>query len=278
MTSKLKQVASEASELAYKIKRMTERVAAGCIPSPTRRFEIGEQVSYGNHVTTEIIASYDDHFYAAEVTKTTRAKGGDTQSKEKAIVLWTDLFSLKKQAETHFATKSPVELTFSNRSIDSLLNLAYSFGAEMNPSYQRPLTWDASDKESLIESIFAGIDIGKLAFAKNAHEANKKGYEVIDGKQRLSTLLAFYEDRFCYRDTLYSMLSNSDKLAFIEHPVQTCILENCSLKGRLDAFIAINTRGKDISHAHVQQVIAMRADLDELDGNDLSTENFSQRR
>lgn len=247
-----------------RISRMKSRVDAGCIPSPTRRFEVGETIEYGRHAQVKIVTSYDNLFYEVECSGVSASTGGDEHGKLKCLVSWTELFHLNGQKETSFTNKSPLRLNFSNRSIESVLNMAYSFGADINPSYQRPLTWTMSDKESLIESIFNCIDIGKLAFAKNAYEENKKSYDVVDGKQRLSTLLDFYEDRFRYRGEFYSRLSNSDKYTFLEHSIQVCILENCSLKDQMDAFIAINTRGKDVSQEHVLRVIGMREELDDI--------------
>lgn len=64
--------------------------------------------------------------------------------------------------------------------VDSPLNLT--------PSYQRGDVWSAADRSALIESILRGIPLPSIILLK------KKGnepHEVVDGKQRLTTILRF---------------------------------------------------------------------------------------
>nr|WP_279671485.1 DUF262 domain-containing protein [Flexivirga meconopsidis] len=64
--------------------------------------------------------------------------------------------------------------------VDSPLNLT--------PSYQRGDVWSASDRSALIESILRGIPLPSIILLR------KKGsepHEVVDGKQRLTTILRF---------------------------------------------------------------------------------------
>jgi hypothetical protein len=82
-------------------------------------------------------------------------------------------------------------LHYSQRSLDGLVHMFYSFGINMDPDYQRGLVWTLEDKQALIESIFDDVDIGKFVFAQRPFEANAPGYEIIDGKQRLSALIDF---------------------------------------------------------------------------------------
>jgi Protein of unknown function DUF262 len=65
-------------------------------------------------------------------------------------------------------------------------------GGEINiaPEYQRHFVWDKERESELIESIFLGIPVPSLYMA-----ANKDGtWEVVDGVQRLSTLVHFCGD------------------------------------------------------------------------------------
>jgi hypothetical protein len=70
---------------------------------------------------------------------------------------------------------------FSDRASRGKLNLS--------PSYQRGDVWPTSDAQMLIESILRGIPLPSVIILKP--EAHDAPYEVVDGKQRLTTILRF---------------------------------------------------------------------------------------
>jgi len=65
---------------------------------------------------------------------------------------------------------------------DGKLNLA--------PSYQRGDVWGTSSRQLLIESILRGIPLPSVILLKSPDSASR-GYEVVDGKQRLTSILRF---------------------------------------------------------------------------------------
>lgn len=68
----------------------------------------------------------------------------------------------------------------------------------LNPEYQRNVIWDKSKKTAFIESLFMGIIIPPVYVVEipgdNILEENT--YEVVDGKQRLSTIESFIKSGF----------------------------------------------------------------------------------
>jgi hypothetical protein len=70
---------------------------------------------------------------------------------------------------------------FSDRASRNRLNLS--------PSYQRGDVWPLSDAQMLIESILRGIPLPSVIILKPL--ASDAPYEVVDGKQRLTTILRF---------------------------------------------------------------------------------------
>lgn len=100
-------------------------------------------------------------------------------------------------------------LDFRQGSISTLLNLYYFQGVNMNPIYQRGLVWNEQDKESLIESIFLGANIGLFIFRDSNGKLDEPWNEIVDGKQRLSTIVDFFENRFRYRGYLYDLICTS---------------------------------------------------------------------
>jgi hypothetical protein len=84
------------------------------------------------------------------------------------------------------------ELDSQPKSIQSL----YSWYAEdklfVNRRYQRKLVWTLVEKQRLVESIMRKYPIPAILLA----ERDEGGYEVIDGLQRLHTLVSFIETAF----------------------------------------------------------------------------------
>jgi hypothetical protein len=78
------------------------------------------------------------------------------------------------------ATTWPIN-EFSDRASRNKLNLS--------PSYQRGDVWPTSDAQMLIESILRGIPLPSVIILKP--EGAGAPYEVVDGKQRLTTILRF---------------------------------------------------------------------------------------
>ena len=135
-------------------------------------------------------------------------------------------------------------------------------GIDFDVEYQREHVWELEDKVSLIDSIFNNVDIGKFVLVQRNTSTAGRYYEVIDGKQRLTALCEFYEDRFPYRGVYFSQLSHKDKYKFEEHPITYGYLENPDLRGIYETFIKMNTCGKPMNHKHIEKVKALLKDLD----------------
>ena len=59
------------------------------------------------------------------------------------------------------------------------------------PLSQRRILWDTVQQSRLIESFIINIPVPPLVF----YEQEYKSYEVIDGKQRINTIQAFYQNQ-----------------------------------------------------------------------------------
>jgi len=65
---------------------------------------------------------------------------------------------------------------------------------ELNPPYQRRPVWKTKDRKLLLSSIFYGMPVPALIFHKRFDQKKKKEiYDVLDGKQRIETILHFVE-------------------------------------------------------------------------------------
>ena len=157
------------------------------------------------------------------------------------------------RGETTFSKEDNIDIRFYNTSLDSLLNKFYLSGVEMNPPYQRGYVWDDKDKESLLDSIFNHIEIGKFAFIRRdySHEIE---YEILDGKQRLSTLLDFYENRLTYKGVYYNDLSFKDRYTFLNADVTIGETGNFEMEQIYKYFYTLNKAGKVMDEEHLNMI------------------------
>lgn len=91
---------------------------------------------------------------------------------------------LLKQLES---AQSQVRADGYEMSIGELISIYEKGEIEISPSYQRLFRWSLEQKSSFIESILIGIPIPPLFVFQNADGR----WELVDGLQRLSTLLEF---------------------------------------------------------------------------------------
>lgn len=76
-----------------------------------------------------------------------------------------------------------------------MFNVYYGNGELKIPEFQRELVWTKSQKQLLIDSVLKDYDIPKLYF-QDKEEDNKIVFYVIDGQQRLMSILDFVNNVF----------------------------------------------------------------------------------
>lgn len=80
-------------------------------------------------------------------------------------------------------------------------NAKQSDTLRLDPEYQRRAVWKLKTKMLLIDSLARGVPIGAITLYADDSQGFTT-YEVIDGKQRLSTLLAYVADEFSVETTM----------------------------------------------------------------------------
>lgn len=144
--------------------------------------------------------------------------------------------------------------------VRQLVDMVANKEIEIAPEYQRHFVWDENRESELIESIFLGIPVPSLFMA-----TNKDGtWEVVDGVQRLSTLLHFYgsapllkaigreqpltvkglEKLSTLNGLTLDKLPKSQQLSFLLRPLRVTTLNDRSdLDVRYELFERLNTGG-----------------------------------
>lgn len=82
------------------------------------------------------------------------------------------------------------------------------------PDYQRKYIWDFNKRSKLIESFMINIPVPPVFL----YESSFSKYEVVDGRQRISTLLEFYNNKFAL--TNLEIFTELNGLKYEELPIE----------------------------------------------------------
>lgn len=234
-----------------------ERV--GQAPNERKVFILGEPVyvTNGGFISAVISDVIEEGIYEVEVIyEANKSYSNDKYiSTRKRIIGWYDIFKLAKE-DCNIEVGEDLRLQFMQQSVGSLVSsYIINFGVDFNPSYQRGLVWDLVDEQKLIESIFNRVDIGKFVFIHLGYSGNI-GYEILDGKQRLTALYRFYTDQFTYKGYYYSELPWKLKYIFEDTSVAVAVTKKDNLKEKdiLNYFLKLNTSGKPMDISHLDKI------------------------
>lgn len=126
--------------------------------------------------------------------------------------------------------------------------------------YQRDLCWDLNDKQNFIESIYHEMNCGAIVIRYNDDKRMtecKAEFDIIDGKQRLTTLISFFNDEFPDKNGFFwSDLSVVAQRKFKSLQLMTIyeFRENVTDDKIKKAFLNVNYEGKPMSSEHLEFV------------------------
>lgn len=154
---------------------------------------------------------------------------------------------------------------------------------DLDPDFQRTSqVWGDRDRAFLIDSILNGFDIPKIYIADfTKHDIptlnlHKKSYAVIDGKQRLSAIFAFYHDRLPLPPKFFHSSApgqNLGRLRFSDlkkdqpqlaklidrYVLDVKAVETDDRKDINDVFLRLNKASKALNGAEVRNAMIGRA-------------------
>ncbi len=156
--------------------------------------------------------------------------------------------------ETHHHTKT----------IQEFVDLYSRRRLNLSPAFQRRSVWSRSDRQLLVRSILEGVPIPSIYLYEQVGPAGVPKFDVIDGKQRLETILLFMrkgpllktEKELWVRTTFedddpldwwdWSWLSREVKNQFRTTKIATIEVEG-DLSEIIDLFVRINATGKRLT-------------------------------
>ncbi len=172
------------------------------------------------------------------------------------------------------AQRRRVDVDFYDITVRELQRMTIEGEIVRAPAYQRKFRWDASDESKLIESIFLGFPVPSIFVAANADGT----WELVDGLQRVSTLLHFLSDESdavlkeiarseplklvdlqklsTFNGSLFSQLSTQIQLHFLKRSLRVTVLTDKSDAAvRFDTFERLNNGGVSLTHQEVRACV-----------------------
>lgn len=260
---------------------MLDRSAVNVQPKPTRFFEVGEEVIIGHLKQAKIEkVLFDGKAYVFSSLWT------DRENPEGYIKYgsnwWFDVHKADSRPEGVPRLMGQFRIFPASVSdIESLLHHMNAGGLVVDPKYQRGYVWTKENKDALLESIFEQLDIGAFLLIRHhgyIHEGDQTpqtyltldGEEtsvprcedntvaIIDGQQRLTTIVNFVLNRSSYKGIYFSEMHRRDQIEFMNKSVAFRIIneEQTNEKEILRMFLQSN-RGVPQTPEHIAKIQAM---------------------
>lgn len=169
--------------------------------------------------------------------------------------------------------------------VETLFRQIEKGNINLDPKFQRREAWDVDRKSKFIESLLCNFPIPNVVLAEE--KASKGRYVVIDGKQRLFTILSFLRDEFEIRGLVirndlngakYSDLvakGSNDVNAIENYPIRTVIIRNWPDEDYLyTVFYRLNSGSLPLSPQELRKALHGGLLLDRIDEHIQSSHPF----
>lgn len=169
-----------------------------------------------------------------------------------------------------------LDFDYGDKTIQEFVLLFKNGQLNLEPGFQRDSVWTTSDRKKLIESIFQNYPIPSV-FLYKRNNRGKLEYDVIDGKQRLESVLMF-QGLGRFRGMRYSVKTKMNSQDGIEewdwqrvrrrgyeHRMMAYKLQTVEVSGDLsdiiDLFVRINSTGKRLTGAEKRHARYFHSDF-----------------
>jgi uncharacterized protein with ParB-like and HNH nuclease domain len=153
----------------------------------------------------------------------------------------------------YFTKDYPFEVIYSKYGEETNMNKTLYI-----PKYQRKFVWDNGKQSRFIESVLLGVPLTPFLVSEDENHR----LEIIDGSQRIRTLIAFYENklRLNQLDKLdklkgakYKDLPKSSQGYFWNRDFKVIIVDEANSEIKQDIFKRINTSSEKLSDSEIRK-------------------------
>jgi Protein of unknown function DUF262 len=189
----------------------------------------------------------------------------------------TSLATAGRRREQLAKERRRVDFDTYDVTVDELIRRVSSHRIDIAPAYQRQFRWDDRRQSALVESVLLGIPVPPLFMATNQEIGVQNRWEVVDGLQRLLTLVNFAGDDATRKAASLSSaplaLAELDKLTsfdgcsfsdlpddiqstLFDRPLKVVVLNDKSdLQVRYDLFERLNTGGIRLTPHEIRECV-----------------------
>lgn len=156
-----------------------------------------------------------------------------------------------------------IDFTYGSKDVQDFVSLFQESRLNLEPGFQRQSVWTENDRKKLILSILQNYPIPSVFLYKTTDERGRLKYDVLDGKQRLESILMFLgmgrfrRNRFDLKASINNVDEskqwdwNKLKKYGHEHRITGYRIETVEVAGELsdiiDLFVRINSTGKRLT-------------------------------
>lgn len=131
---------------------------------------------------------------------------------------------------------------------------------KLNPDFQRQSVWPTAAKTYLVDTVLRRLPIPKVFMRTSIDIQTQRTYrEVVDGQQRLRTLISFAEDGFAlsarakeFAGLRYSKMDDELKERFLSYRISVDQLINASDEDVLEIFARLNSYTVPVNSAELR--------------------------
>lgn len=142
------------------------------------------------------------------------------------------------------------------------LDLFHQNKLNLNPSYQRKSVWMPKDKRFFLDTILNNYPCPAIYLQKETDANYKTTYNVVDGKQRLTTVIDFYANKIRLPDDLGDETLNNKKWSeidddkvkksFLNYSFNVETLDSIDYAGWNTVFDRLNRNAKTLSNQELR--------------------------
>lgn len=166
--------------------------------------------------------------------------------------------------------KSKYSCRSSARAVYAFINAHNENELDMDAPYQRDYVWTEKEQQRLLESFLSGLPLSAIAIT-TSNRADRHMI-VVDGKQRLTTLILFFENKipfiykgkeFFAKDFEDSDLRNLKKQTIPVSEIYNHDGSDVPVSAQVDFFLRVNFYGVPQSDEHRKKVMSMKSEVDD---------------
>ena len=84
-----------------------------------------------------------------------------------------------------------LEFNYGSKDLQDFLSLFQEGRLNLEPGFQRQSVWSVNDRRKLIQSLLQNYPVPSIFLYRRTDENGRLNYDVLDGKQRLESVLMF---------------------------------------------------------------------------------------